>query len=347
MTFQLADISFPLPVIQAPMAGVQDSELALAVASTGALGSLPCGMLGHGALIAELDRIKASASTVNLNFFCHSVPENSLAGEKAWLELLLPYFEELGLPLPALSLEPPSRRPFDHEVADILEGYAPKIVSFHFGLPEKGLLDRVKSWGSIVLASATTLEEALYLEAHGVDAIIAQGLEAGGHRGMFLSQDVSRQQGGLALIPNIAGRVKVPVIAAGGIADSKGVEAALSLGASAVQVGTAYLLCHEAKTKALHREALKSSARDHTVLTTLFSGGLARGIANRLINELGPSPRAVPPYPLASRLVGLLREAAEQKGLSDFSPLWCGQNARGCQELSAAERTLSLVRGLI
>jgi len=162
------------------------------------------------------------------------------------------------------------------------------VVSFHFGLPSAELLALVKTGGSKILSSATTVDEAQWLEAHGADAIIAQGLEAGGHRGNFLSDDLTIQVGTLALVPQIVQKVRIPVIAAGGIADSKGVAAAMTLGAAGVQVGTAYLLCAEATTSAVHRAALKSEAARHTALTNLFTGRPARGIVNRIMRELGP-----------------------------------------------------------
>jgi nitronate monooxygenase len=210
-------------------------------------------------------------------------------------------------------------------------------VSFHFGLPEPGILARVKRWGSKVLASATTVEEARYLEANGVDAIIAQGLEAGGHRGMFLTEDVTTQVGTMALVPQIVGAVDVPVIAAGGIADAEGVAAALALGASGVQVGTAFLLCPEATTSAVHRAALKSAAARHTALTNLFTGRPARGIVNRLMRELGSLNPVAPQFPLATSAIAPLRAKAEAKGSGDFSPLWSGQNPSGCKEIPAAQ----------
>jgi len=200
----------------------------------------------------------------------------------------------------------------------------------------------VKSWRSKIFSSATTVEEALWLEAHGVDAIIAQGVEAGGHRGMFLSDDLTTQVGTFALLPQIARAVKLPVIAAGGIADAQGVAAAMALGAAGVQIGTAYMLCPEAMTSAVHRAALKSEAARHTALTNLFTGRPARGIMNHVMKELGPISSAAPEFPLATSAIGPLRARAESEGSGDFSPLWCGQNASGCKEVPAAQLTLEL-----
>jgi nitronate monooxygenase len=239
----------------------------------------------------------------------------------------------------------PGRAPFSVEMADVLEQFKPPVVSFHFGLPTPALLARVRTWGSKIISSATTVREAVWLEQQGVDAIIAQGLEAGGHRGMFLTDDVSTQIGTMALLPQIVSAVKVPVIAAGGIADAAGVAAAMRLGAAGVQVGTAYMCCPEATTSALHRAALQSDAAQHTALTNLFTGRPARGIVNRLMRELGPLSAAAPAFPLATAAIAPLRAAAEARGSGDFSPLWAGQNASGCRNLPAAQLTLELARG--
>ena len=219
-------------------------------------------------------------------------------------------------------------------------------MSFHFGLPARALLDRVRGWGSRILSSATTVEEALWLQDQGVDAIIAQGVEAGGHRGIFLSDDLSTQMGTFALVPQIAARVRVPVIAAGGIADARGVAAALALGASGVQAGTAYLLCPEADTSAIHRAALAGEGARHTALTNVFTGRPARGIVNRVIRELGPLSPLAPAFPLAGTAIGPLRAKAESLGSGDFSPLWAGQNTSGCRTVPAAEITAGLCAGV-
>jgi nitronate monooxygenase len=236
--------------------------------------------------------------------------------------------------------------PFSDEAADVVSAFKPAVVSFHFGLPAPELLARVRTWGAKVLSSATTVDEARWLEAHGADAIVAQGLEAGGHRGMFLSDDVSEQMGTLALVPQIVAAVNVPVIAAGGIVDAKSVAAAMALGAAGVQVGTAYLLCPEAATSAVHRAALKSAASRHTAVTNVFTGRPARGIMNRIMRELGPISAAAPEFPLALSAIGPLRAAAESRGRGDFSPLWSGENASGCKEIPAAELTRELAAGL-
>lgn len=335
-----------LPIIQAPMAGVQGSALAVAASGAGALGSLPCAMLGPDAMRAELTAIRAqSRKPFNVNFFCHVPPAADAAREAAWRNALSPYFRQYGIDAAAIPAGP-GRTPFNAEAADLLEGFKPAVVSFHFGLPSAGLLQRVRSWGSKILSSATTVEEARWLEAQGVDAIIAQGAEAGGHRGHFLSDDLSAQLGIFALLPQIARQVKVPVIAAGGIADARGVAAAMALGAAGVQVGTAYLLCPEATTSAVHRAALKSDAARHTALTNLFTGRPARGIVNRLMRDLGPMNSVAPAFPLAAAAIAPLRTRAESQGSGDFSPLWSGQNASGCKEIPAAQLTRELAARL-
>ncbi|MBC8055394.1 MAG: nitronate monooxygenase, partial [Rhizobiales bacterium] len=275
-----------LPIIQAPMAGVQTSPLTIAVSNAGGLGSLPCAMLSPSAMRGELEAINAqTAKPFNVNFFCHTPPTPSVAREAVWRAALAPYYAEFGID-PGGIAAGPGRAPFTDEAADVLEPFRPPVVSFHFGLPAPALLARVRGWGGKVISSATTVAEARWLEAQGVDAVIAQGLEAGGHRGIFLGDDLSTQLGTFALLPQIVAAVRVPVIAAGGIADAKGVAAAMTLGASAAQVGTAYLLCPEATTGPLHRAALKSEAARHTALTNLFTGRPARGIVNRIMKEL-------------------------------------------------------------
>lgn len=327
------------PVIQAPMAGSQGSTLAAAVSQAGGLGSLPCAMLGLKQLQEELAALGArTARPYNANFFFHEAPAPDDEKEAAWRVLLAPYYDELGIDA-TLAAAGPARAPFTAAAAEVLAQFKPKVVSFHFGLPSPELLERVRGWGAKVLSSATTVEEARWLEARGVDAIIAQGFEAGGHRGMFLTEDLSSQLGTLALVPQIVRAVKVPVVAAGGIADAKGVAAVMALGAVGAQVGTAYLLCPEAAASEVHRSALQSDAARHTDLTNVFSGRAARGIVNRLMRELGPVSAAAPAFPLAATALASLRAAAERRGSGDFSPLWAGQNATGCRPIPAAELT--------
>ena len=417
-----------LPLIQAPMAGAQGSAMAIAVSNAGALGSLPCAMLAPDAIRAEIEAIRQAIGSkpYNVIFFCHHVPVPDAGREAAWRKALAPYYAEFGIDaanIPAGA----GRNPFSDAGADVLEAFRPPVVSFHFGLPSEDLLARVRGWGAKVLSSATTVEEAQWLAARGVDAVIAQGLEAGGHRGHFLSHDLSRQVGtftalstcgssakvptwrlrscerkwprcppasrpcaittveeaqwlaargvdaviaqGLeagghrghflshdlsrqvgifALLPQVLKAVKVPVIAAGGIVDAASARAAMALGAAGVQVGTSYLLCPEATITAPHRAALSGNeeARRHTALTNLFTGRPARGIMNRVMRELGPLSAAPPEFPLATAAIAPLRAKAEGQGSGDFSPLWSGQNASGCKAIGAAELTREIAAGL-
>ncbi|MBS0343487.1 MAG: nitronate monooxygenase [Proteobacteria bacterium] len=338
-----------LPLIQAPMAGAQGSAMAIAVSNAGALGSLPCAMLAPDAIRAEIEAIRNAIGSkpYNVNFFCHHTPTPDAAREAAWRKALAPYYTEFGID-PANIPAGAGRNPFSDAAADALEAFRPPVVSFHFGLPSEALLARVRGWGSKVLSSATTVEEAQWLAARGVDAVIAQGLEAGGHRGHFLSHDLSRQVGTFALLPLVVKAVKVPVIAAGGIVDAAGARAAMAMGAAGVQVGTSYLLCPEATISAVHRAALSGNeeARRHTALTNLFTGRPARGIMNRLMRELGPLSAAPPKFPLATAAIAPLRAKAEGQGSGDFSPLWSGQNASGCKAIGAAELTREIAAGL-
>lgn len=330
------------PIIQAPMAGVQGSALTIAVSNAGALGSLPCAMLTADAMRKELVAIRAQTKNpFNVNFFCHTQPTIDAEIEKKWRAILAPYFSEYGVDADSVA-SGPARLPFSEESAEVLAEFKPAVVSFHFGLPGNQLLEKIRSWGAKILSSATTVAEAQWLEERGVDAVIAQGWEAGGHRGNFLSDNMSNQLGTFALVPQIVDAVKIPVIAAGGISDARGVRAVMQLGAAGAQIGTAYLLCKEATTSEVHRRALKSEWSRHTAVTNIFTGRPARGIVNRIMKEIGPINFAAPEFPLASSHITPLRAKAEAKGLGDFSPLWSGQNASGCREISAADLTREL-----
>ena len=333
-----------IPLIQAPLAGVQDSALAIAVSNAGGLGSLPCAMLSLDKLREEMTTLSTQLQRrYNANFFCHQPPQADPARDANWRAQLAPYYREFGLD-PDASLATPLRQPFNDDMAALVEEFRPGVVSFHFGLPGPRLLERVRSSGAKIVANATTLAEARWLAARGVDAIIAQGWEAGGHRGIFLSDDLTTQVGTLSLVRQLAQALDVPVIAAGGIADAAGVAGAMALGAAAVQVGTAYMLCPEARTSAVHRAALASEAAQHTALTNLFTGRPARGIVNRLMRDFGPVNAIAPAFPLASAALAPLRAKAEAAGSGDFSPLWSGQNASGCRAIPAAELTAGLAR---
>ena len=339
-------LGIELPIIQAPMAGPNDSKLAIAVSSAGGLGSLPCALLSADQVKSEWALIRAATQRpVNLNFFCHEAPVPDPEAEQRWRDRLAVYAREFGLD-PAAPYPPSNRNPFDETACDLVERVRPEVVSFHFGLPREDWLARVQATGAKVLSSATTVAEARWLAERGCDAIIAQGWEAGGHRGMFLSQDLATQVGTLALVPQVVDAVTVPVIAAGGIADARGIAAAFALGAAGVQLGTAYLFCPEARVSAVHAKALRGGDDDGeqpTALTNLFTGRPARGIQNRLMREVGPMSNLSPAFPLAGGAVGPLRARAEQQGSGDFSPLWAGQAVRLVQrDMSAGELTRRL-----
>lgn len=328
-----------LPIVQAPMAGANGSALAIAVSQAGGLGSLPCAMLSPAQARAELAAIRAATpKPVNVNFFCHTQSSPDAAREAGWRRRLEEYYAELAL-TGADAASAPMRMPFDDSMCEIVEEFAPEVVSFHFGLPEARLLDRVRRSGAKVISSATTADEALWLEERGCDAVIAQGFEAGGHRGMFRTREVATQAGVFALVPQIADAVKIPVIAAGAVADGRGVAAAFALGACAAQIGTAYLFCPEATITPLHRAALRAAKDDSTAVTNLFSGRPARGVVNRLMREAGPLSDVAPEFPLASAALAPLRAKAEKAGSTDFSPLWSGQGAALGRERPAGELT--------
>ncbi len=330
----LSLFSCRFPVIQAPMAGVQDSELTIAVCRAGGLGSLPCAMLTLEQIEREIKYIQAETSAAfNVNFFAHQQLDYTDVLENQWYEVLAPYYREFNLDKTAI-IRTGARQPFTQELTDLIVDLKVPVVSFHFGLPDDNLLAQIKNSGAKVLCTATTITEAKWLQAKKVDAIIAQGLEAGGHRGMFLSHDISAQLGTFSLVPQLAQACDVPIIAAGGISDASTVEAAFALGADAVQVGTAFLLADEAKTTSAHKAALQSQRAEHTALTNVFSGGVARGIQNRFIAELGIHPKA-PPFPYASFVTEPLKQAAQQAGRDDFSAMWAGQNARLAQSGTA------------
>ena len=335
-------LNIELPLLQAPMAGASGSAMAIAVGNAGGLPSLPCAMLSAGQIREEVSLIRQhTRAPLNLNFFCHASPAANPEADTHWKNLLQPYYQELGADFDAptpLS----SRSPFDQAACELIEELKPEVVSFHFGLPDASLVARVKAAGATILSSATTVEEAIWLQAHGCDAIIAMGSEAGGHRGMFLSDQLHTQVGTMALVPQIADAVSVPVIAAGGIADGRGIAAAFILGASAVQIGTAYLFCPEAKVTALHHKALRTATDSQTALTNIFTGRPARGIVNRIMRELGPISPLAPSFPTAGGALMPLRAKAEPQGDDGFQNLWAGQAVGIKHELSAGDLTRKL-----
>jgi nitronate monooxygenase len=330
------------PIVLAPMAGVMDADLVIAAAQGGALGSLPCAMLPVEKAREQINIIRQRVSApVNMNFFCHEPDEADPQREAGWKRRLASYYNEFGLD-PAAPINVANRAPFNAAMCELIEELKPEVVSFHFGLPEAALLKRVKAAGCIVISSATIVREAIWLEQHGADAIIAQGAEAGGHRGMFLTENIAEQPGTFALLPQVVDAVRVPVIAAGGIADGRGIAAAFALGAAGVQIGTAYLHCPESKIIAPHRAALAGAHDDSTVITNVMTGRPARGVINRVMREVGPLSVDAPAFPHAATALGPLKAAAEKLGKVDFTNLWAGQAARLGRAMPAAELTRAL-----
>ena len=335
-------IGIEVPIIQAPLAGANGSAMAIAASQAGGLGSLPCAMLDADTVRAKIGVIRQQTKKpLNVNFFCHTPPKPDPERQAAWKRRLADYYAELGLDASA-SAPAVNRAPFDEAMCEIVEDLKPEVVSFHFGLPARTLFGRVKAAGCRVLSSATTVEEACWLEENGCDAIVAQGVEAGGHRGMFLTDDIATQAGTFALVPQVVDAVKVPVIAAGGIADGRGIAAAFALGAAAAQIGTAYLFTPESLVSDLHRAALRAGRDDRTALTNLFSGRPARGLMNRAMREIGPMSDLAPAFPTAGGALAPLKAKAEAAGSADFSSLWSGQAASLGREIGAGELTRQL-----
>lgn len=333
------------PIIQAPMAGAQDHKLALAVTSAGGIGSIPCALLTLSGVKDELTQIAAKTKLpYNINFFCHKLPDLNDEKINKWDELLEPYFQELNIDRSKISPPIATRLTFNAEIMQVLAEFKPPIISFHFGLPAENYIQEIKSWGSKILSSATTVEEALWLEEHGTDVIIAQGEEAGGHRAMFLTKDLSTQLPLVDLLPKILKAVNLPVIAAGGISNKDQVKQFINLGAIAAQVGSAYLLSPETKTSKIYRSAIKNSTTQSTVITNVLTGRPARGIINRIIRELGPINQFAPDFPLPAGSLSLLKTKAEELGINDFSAIWGGVNVGQAKELPAGEITLELAK---
>lgn len=340
-------LNIEIPIIQAPMAGSDSVALARSVSSTGALGSLACALLSADAVLEAMRALRDEImGPFNLNFFCHTMEAPDAATIEKWKTFLRPHYERWGLDINTVA-ESRLRQPFDEEMCAVVEELKPEVVSFHFGLPSPNLVERLKRYGAKILSSATSVREAKWLESRGCDAIIAQGIEAGGHRGMFLETNVATQAGLFALLPQVRDAVSVPVIAAGGITDARGVVAAFALGASGVQLGTAYLFCPEANVSPLYRKALKQVADNGTVLTNLFSGRPARGILNRYLQESGPISDAAPRFPYAATLVAPLRAASERGDSVDYMQLWAGQAAGLAKSMPADQFTRDLAADVI
>lgn len=330
------------PIVLAPMAGAMDWQLAVEVASAGALASLPCALLTPEQVTDHYKKFReCTDKPIALNFFCHRAPSRDSAREEAWRQKLLPYYTEFGID-PAAPISAANRAPFDTTYCEIVEELRPQVVSFHFGLPEHQLLHRVKATGCVIISSATTVKEAVWLEEQGVDAVIAQGWEAGGHRGIFLDTDVSAQVGTFALVPQVADAIDIPVIAAGAIGDARGIVAAFDLGAAGVCLGSAYLHCPESKISAPHRAALQKVRDNGTAITTLMTGRPARGIVNRIMRELKSTDVTPPEFPLAAAALAPLRAKAEAQNSGDFSPMWAGQAAALGHAMGARQLTTAL-----
>jgi nitronate monooxygenase len=336
------------PIVLAPMAGFGTVDLAVAVADAGGLGSIGCAAMNPNRVAETIAQFRQQTGMpININFFCHDPAKADADRERAWHDRLCGYYRELGLERRQRQ-QRVDLAPFGDAMCEVVEDTGPEVVSFHFGLPAPALLARVKAAGCKVISSATTVQEACWLEQRGVDAVIAQGYEAGGHRGTFLDSNRNRavawQIGTLALVPQIADAVSVPVIAAGGIADGRAIAAAFALGASGVQIGTGFLLCPEAETPALHRDILRHAHQHATVVTNVFTGRPARVLVNRLTCELGFLADAAPDFPLPMGELAPLRAAAEQMGCRDFTPLWSGQAAALNREMPAAKLTELMVK---
>ena len=335
------------PIVLAPMAGVMDQELVIAAAQGGALGSLPCAMITVEKAREQINIVRQRVpAPINLNFFCHTPVASDPAREAGWKARLTPYYNELGVD-PAAPVPAASRAPFDEAMCALVEEMKPEVVSFHFGLPDKALVKRIKAAGAIVMSSATTVKEAIWLEENGADVVIAQGAEAGGHRGMFLTDNISQQPGTFALVPQVVDAVKVPVIAAGGIMDGRGIAAAFALGAAGVQLGSVYLRCPESRTTVAARAALAQAGDDSTVITNVMTGRPARGVANRMMREVGPISPDAPAFPHAATALGPLKTAAEKLGKVDFTNLWAGQAIALGRDTPATELTRTLAAGAL
>ncbi|MFC5698913.1 NAD(P)H-dependent flavin oxidoreductase [Pseudomonas sp. GCM10022186] len=333
------------PIIQAPMVGVSTPALAAAVSNAGALGSIGIGASTPAQARVMLAETRAlTDGPFNVNLFCHRPAKADPKREGAWLEHLHPFFAEFGAEPPAAIREIYKSFLDDPDMLQMLLEERPAVVSFHFGLPPGDWIRALKAAGIRLLASATTLEEARLVEAAGVDAIVAQGVEAGGHRGVFEPEKGDAGIGTLALLRLIARHCSLPVIAAGGIMDGQGISAALALGAQGVQLGTAFVPCPESAANAAYRAALKSERAHHTRITAVISGRPARGMVNRLWTDLDTlAAPALPDYPTTYDAAKALHAAAIARGCNDFAVQWAGQGAPLARELPAAELVKLLV----
>jgi len=311
------------PIVQAPMAGSDSPALAAAVANAGGMGSLGCSAMAPETLRAAWGAARgATNGALNLNFFAHAPPDRDPDRAAHARSLLTPFFDEFGLgAVPEPAALPP---PFGEAMFALVREAAPPVVSFHFGLPPERYVTALKDAGTVILCSATTPAEARDLESRGVDAVIAQGWEAGGHHGFYLSE---RGAGlaTMALVPQVVDAIAAPVIAAGGIADGRGIAAVFALGAAGVQIGTAFLTCAESAAPGAHRAALMAADGSDTRPTRAFSGRPARGIENRYMRAMAPHEHALPAFPLMNPATAPLRKASAEADSADFVALWAGQ----------------------
>jgi nitronate monooxygenase len=333
------------PIIQAPLAGGGDTpDLVAAVSNAGALGFIGAAYLTPEHVIATAAAVRARTSRpFGINLFAPLPPSESRGSPETMLACLTPYFTELGLPAPSLPKSTAST--FDEQLAAALESGA-VAFSFTFGeLPARAMA-AIKARNMFLIGTSTTVEEALALEKSGVDALVAQGSEAGGHRGTFRGDFASGMVGGIALVPQIVDAVRIPVIASGGIMDGRGVVAAIALGASAVQMGTAFLTCQEAGIPDAYKEAILTAHENQTRITRAFSGRPARGIVNRFMTEIESKDRddAILPFPLQNALTRPLRTAAARQGRAEFLSLWSGQGVRLAHRQSASELVARLAK---
>ena len=344
----LSLLGIRFPVIQAPMAGVSTVPMAAAVSEAGGLGSIAVGAGNPGQARAAITELRGlTAKPFNVNLFCHRPAQADAAREERWLEYLAPHFAETGAAPPAGLKEIYKSFVDDKEMLDVLLTERPPVVSFHFGLPPQQSIDALKRAGIILMACATTPSEAMQIEQAGIDLVVAQGVEAGGHRGVFESTGADAGIGTFALVRLLARSVKLPVIAAGGIMDGQGIAAAMALGASAAQLGTAFILCPESSANAHYRARMKGPQVNDTRITDVISGRAARGLPNKLFDEIGASGHPpVPDYPIAYDAVKALSAAAAAKGMQDYAVNWAGQGAALAREMSAADLVRVLVEEL-
>lgn len=323
------------------MAGASSPDMAVAVANAGALGSLGCALQTPDQFVVDVTAARAGTNrALNYNFFVHTPPDHNADKIAAAVEHLKPWYTRLGLGAPVAPHE--THPTFDQTMCDVLLEHAPSVVSFHFGLPDAALVQQIKDAGCKILSSATSVAEAIWLEQHGADAIIAQGYEAGGHNGWFLPRGGADVAGTMALVPRVVDAVSVPVIAAGGIADGRGIAAAFMLGASGVQIGTAFLATPECRAHDVHKDAVIRATGDDTLHSTAFSGRAARTIVNDYARDMA-QVTDWPDFPLMNAATAPLRAATAGDKTGDAMSLWAGQ-AVG---LARAETTAQVVERLV